>query len=196
MTDMSGRQLSMVSRASGAVNAGYGHDSIVEAAARQIGKLPYATVILASAPSRGSVLPRALAERAPGDLNHVYFTLGGSDAIDSTCPGSSAITITPKGTPQKDQFISLEQGYHGSSTVARADGSSGFHAGFGIPLDSSTRSLCITLTAIPWGPIRKRLSRSKQALRQKVEEIGAERWRHFMLTIQGSGGVLVPPRAG
>ncbi len=29
-------------------------------------------------------LAAELAERAPGDLNHIYFTLGGSDAVDST----------------------------------------------------------------------------------------------------------------
>lgn len=53
------------------VNAGYGQESIVEAAADQMRKLPYATGYFdlgAEAPIR---LAAALAERAPGDLNHM-----------------------------------------------------------------------------------------------------------------------------
>ena len=91
--------------------------------------------ISASARSRRSASPPELAERAPGDLNHVYFTLGGSDAVDSTIR-FVRYYWNARGKPQKDQFISLEQGYHGSSTVgAGLTALPVFHAGFGLPFD-------------------------------------------------------------
>ena len=66
------------------VNVGYGQDSIVEAAAKQLRELPYATGYFGLGSEPAIRLAARLAELAPGDLNHIYFTLGGSDAVDST----------------------------------------------------------------------------------------------------------------
>lgn len=66
------------------VNAGYGQESIVEAATQQMRELAYATGYFDLGSEPAIRLAAELAERTPGDLNHVYFTLGGSDAIDST----------------------------------------------------------------------------------------------------------------
>lgn len=196
VTDMSGRQLIDGFAGLWCVNAGYGHDSIVEAAARQMRELPYATAYFGLGAEPGIRLAAALAERAPGDLNHVYFTLGGSDAIDSTVR-FIRYYYHAKGTPQKDQFISLEQGYHGSSTVgAGLTALPAFHAGFGIPFDWQHKIPSHYAYRNPVGPDPQAIiAASKQALRQKVEEIGAERVAAFYAEpIQGSGGVLVPPR--
>ncbi|MGK9338953.1 aspartate aminotransferase family protein [Sinorhizobium meliloti] len=195
VTDMSGRQLIDGFAGLWCVNAGYGHDSIVEAAARQMRELPYATAYFGLGAEPGIRLAAALAERAPGDLNHVYFTLGGSDAIDSTVR-FIRYYYHAKGTPQKDQFISLEQGYHGSSTVgAGLTALPAFHAGFGIPFDWQHKIPSHYAYRNPVGPDPQAIiAASKQALRQKVEEIGAERVAAFYAEpIQGSGGVLVPP---
>lgn len=196
VTDMSGRQLIDGFAGLWCVNAGYGHDSIVEAAARQMRELPYATAYFGLGAEPGIRLAAALAERAPGDLNHVYFTLGGSDAIDSTVR-FIRYYYHAKGTPQKDQFISLEQGYHGSSTVgAGLTALPAFHANFGIPFDWQHKIPSHYAYRNPVGPDPQAIiAASKQALRQKVEEIGAERVAAFYAEpIQGSGGVLVPPR--
>ena len=77
VTDASGHQLVDGFAGLWCVNAGYGHESIVEAAARQMRELPYATGDFGLASEPAIRLAAALAERAPGDLNHVYFTLGG-----------------------------------------------------------------------------------------------------------------------
>ncbi|PND18412.1 aspartate aminotransferase family protein [Ensifer sp. MMN_5] len=196
VTDMSGRQLIDGFAGLWCVNAGYGHDSIVEAAARQMRELPYATAYFGLGAEPGIRLAAALAERAPGDLNHVYFTLGGSDAIDSTVR-FIRYYYHAKGTPQKDQLISLEQGYHGSSTVgAGLTALPAFHAGFGIPFDWQHKIPSHYAYRNPVGPDPQAIiAASKQALRQKVEEIGAERVAAFYAEpIQGSGGVLVPPK--
>ncbi|WP_248447826.1 aspartate aminotransferase family protein [Sinorhizobium meliloti] len=195
VTDETGRQLIDGFAGLWCVNAGYGHESIVEAAARQMRELPYATSYFGLGAEPGIRLAAALAERAPGDLNHVYFTLGGSDAIDSTVR-FIRYYYHAKGTPLKDQFISLEQGYHGSSAVgAGLTALPAFHTGFGIPFDWQHKIPSHYAYRNPVGTDPQAIiSASKQALRQKVREIGAERVAAFYAEpIQGSGGVLVPP---
>ncbi len=196
VTDATGRQLVDGFAGLWCVNAGYGHDSIVEAAARQMRELPYATAYFGLGAEPGIRLAAELAERAPGDLNHVYFTLGGSDAIDSTVR-FIRYYYHAKGTPEKDQFISLEQGYHGSSTVgAGLTALPAFHTGFGLPFDWQHKIPSHYAYRNPAGTDPQAIiAASKQALRQKVEEIGAERVAAFYAEpIQGSGGVLVPPK--
>ncbi|MBW9065953.1 aspartate aminotransferase family protein [Rhizobium herbae] len=196
VTDMTGRQLIDGFAGLWCVNAGYGHESIVEAAARQMRELPYATAYFGLGSEPAIRLAAALAERAPGNLNHVYFTLGGSDAIDSTVR-FIRFYYHAKGTPQKDQFISLEQGYHGSSTVgAGLTALPAFHAGFGIPFEWQHKIPSHYVYRNPVGTDPQAIiNASRQALRRKVEEIGAERVAAFYAEpIQGSGGVLVPPR--
>src|SRR5690606_11895874 len=84
VTDATGRHLLDGFAGLWCVNAGYGQDSIIEAATRQLRELPYATGYFGLGSEPTIRLASELAERAPGDLNHVYFTSGGSDAVDST----------------------------------------------------------------------------------------------------------------
>lgn len=80
-------------------------------------------------------LAAAFAERAPGDLNHVNFTRGGSDAVDSTVRFVRH-DQQARGKPEKEHFISRERGYRGSSTVgAGLTALAAFHDGFGVPYD-------------------------------------------------------------
>ncbi|MEF0941409.1 aspartate aminotransferase family protein [Rhizobium sp. BR 362] len=195
VTDASGHQMIDGFAGLWCVNAGYGHDSIVEAAARQMRELPYATGYFSLGSEPAIRLAAELADRAPGDLNHVYFTLGGSDAVDSTVR-FIRYYYHALGKPTKDQFISLEQGYHGSSTVgAGLTALPVFHAGFGMPLDWQHKipSHYAYRNAVGTDP-QAIIAASVAALRAKVEELGAERVAAFYAEpIQGSGGVLVPP---
>ncbi|MBZ9793143.1 aspartate aminotransferase family protein [Rhizobium sp. 3T7] len=196
VTDASGKQLIDGFAGLWCVNAGYGHEAIVEAAARQMRELPYATAYFGFGSEPAIRLAAELAERAPGDLNHVYFTLGGSDAVDSTIRFIRYYWIA-RGEPQRDQFISVEQGYHGSSTVgAGLTALPAFHAGFGIPFDWQHKIPSHYAYRNPVGESPPAIiEASLAALRRKVEEIGPERVAAFYAEpIQGSGGVLVPPK--
>lgn len=195
VTDASGHQMIDGFAGLWCVNAGYGQESIVEAAAKQMRELPYATGYFGLGSESAIRLASELAERSPGDLNHIYFTLGGSDAVDSTVR-FIRYYYHAKGTPQKDQFISLEQGYHGSSTVgAGLTALPLFHAGFGLPFDWQHKIPSHYAYRNPVGTDPAAIiAASTAALRQKVEELGAERVAAFYVEpIQGSGGVLVPP---
>lgn len=195
VTDSTGHQLIDGFAGLWCVNAGYGHESIVEAAAKQMRELPYATGYFdmgAEAPIR---LAAALAERAPGDLNHVYFALGGSDSVDSTVRFVRYYWHA-KGQPNRDQFISMEQGYHGSTTVgAGLTALPGFHAGFGVPWNWQHKISSHYVYRNPVGTDPAAIIAASVAeLKAKVAEIGEERVAAFYCEpIQGSGGVLVPP---
>ncbi|MBN9457267.1 MAG: aspartate aminotransferase family protein [Bosea sp.] len=196
ITDSSGKQLIDGFAGLWCVNAGYGQDSIVEAAANQMRELAYATGYFGLGSEPAIRLAAELAERSPGDLNRVYFTLGGSDAVDSTVRFIRYYQQA-RGKPQKDQFISLEQGYHGSSTVgAGLTALPAFHAGFGVPYDWQHKIPSHYTYRNPAGSEPAAvIAASLAALRAKVEALGgADRVAAFYCEpIQGSGGVLVPP---
>lgn len=195
VTDASGHELVDGFAGLWCVNAGYGQDSIVEAAAQQMRTLPYATGYFDLASEPAIRLASELADRAPGDLKHIYFTLGGSDAVDSTVRFIRYYQ-NARGKPQKDQFISLEQGYHGSSTVgAGLTALPAFHDGFGMPLDWQHKIPSPYPYRNPVGSSTETIIKaSLAALRAKVEQLGPERVAAFYAEpIQGSGGVIVPP---
>lgn len=195
VTDASGKTLLDGFAGLWCVNIGYGQESVVEAAAKQLRELPYATGYFGLGSEPAIRLAARLAELAPGDLNHVYFTLGGSDAIDSTIR-FIRYYYHAKGTPQKDQFISVEHGYHGSSTAGSGlTAIPAFHAGFGVPYDWQHKIPSHYAYRNPVGSDPQAIiDASVAALRAKIAELGAGRVAAFYAEpIQGSGGVLVPP---
>jgi putrescine---pyruvate transaminase len=195
VTDASGKTLLDGFAGLWCVNIGYGQESVVEAAAKQLRELPYATGYFGLGSEPAIRLAARLAELAPGDLNHVYFTLGGSDAIDSTIR-FIRYYYHAKGTPQKDQFISVEYGYHGSSTAGSGlTAIPAFHAGFGVPYDWQHKIPSHYPYRNPVGSDPQTIiDASVAALRAKIAELGADRVAAFYAEpIQGSGGVLVPP---
>ncbi|RNF34537.1 aspartate aminotransferase family protein [Paracoccus methylarcula] len=195
VTDAEGRDLIDGFAGLWCVNAGYGHESVVEAAAAQMRQLPYATGYFdlgAEAPIR---LAAELAERAPGDLDHVYFCLGGSDAVDSTIRFIRYYWHS-RGKPQRDLFISVGQGYHGSASGgAGLTALPAFHEGFGLPYDWQHKISSHYIYRNPVGQDPQAIIDASLAeLRAKLAEIGEDRVAAFYVEpIQGSGGVLVPP---
>ena len=64
------------------VNAGHGRTEFGEAAARQVEELDFYTIWSYAHP-RAIELAERIAALAPGDLNRVFFTSGGSEAVES-----------------------------------------------------------------------------------------------------------------
>lgn len=178
------------------VNIGYGHESVVEAAAEQMRKLPYATGYFGFASEPAIRLAAKLAEIAPEGLNRVYFSQGGSDAIDSAI---RLIThyYNAIGKPTKKQFIALEKGYHGSSSMgAGMTALPVFHRNFDLPNANQHHIASPYPYRNPAGGSDEAvIAASIAALRAKVEELGQDNVAAFFCEpIQGSGGVIVPPR--
>jgi adenosylmethionine-8-amino-7-oxononanoate aminotransferase len=100
------------------VNAGHGRTEIGEAMARQIGELDFFTVWSYAHP-RAIELAARIASLAPADLNRVFFTSGGSEAVES------ALKLVRnyhrvQGNGQKSKIIAREIAYHGTSLGALA----------------------------------------------------------------------------
>ncbi len=64
------------------VQAGHGRTELVEAAARQAGSLAYFPLWSYTHPETIHLAER-LAHLAPGDLNRVFFTTGGGEAVET-----------------------------------------------------------------------------------------------------------------
>ena len=195
LRDADGRELLDAFAGLWCVNIGYGHDSVVEAAARQMRELPYATGYFSYASEPAIRLAAKLVEIAPAGLQHVYLTLGGSEAVDA------AVRLIVQyynstGRPSKKHFIALERGYHGSSsTGAGLTALPAFHRGFDLPRPEQHYIPSPYLYRSPVGNDPQALiAASVASLREKVNALGAENVAAFFCEpIQGSGGVIVPP---
>jgi 4-aminobutyrate--pyruvate transaminase len=177
------------------VNVGYGQQSVIDAAAEQLRKLPYATAYFSFGSEPAIRLAEKLVEISPASLRHVYFSGGGSDAVDA------AVRLIVQywnsvGKPQKKHFITLERGYHGSSsTGAGLTALPAFHRGFDLPLPTQHYLPSPNPYRSENGDAQAVIAASIAALRAKVGELGADNVAAFFCEpIQGSGGVIVPPR--
>ncbi|BBE34082.1 aspartate aminotransferase family protein [Sphingosinicella microcystinivorans] len=196
LTDDAGRRVLDAFAGLWCVNVGYGQESIVEVAAEQMRRLPYATGYFHFASEPAIRLAGELTALAPPGLDHVYFTLGGSDAVDSAIR-YIVHYFNAIGKPQKKQFIALEWGYHGSSTNgAGLTALANFHRGFDLPRPWQHHIASHYPYRHPQGDDDAAvIASSVAALEAKVAELGADTVAAFCCEpIQGSGGVIVPPK--
>ncbi|MBX5212145.1 aminotransferase class III-fold pyridoxal phosphate-dependent enzyme [Rhizobium sp. NZLR11] len=195
VTDASGETLIDAFSGLWCVNAGYGQQSIIDAVQRQLTEIPYATNYFHYGNEPAIRLAQRLAELAPGNLNRVFFTLGGSDAIDSTIR-MIRYYYNVTGRPKKKHMIALQRGFHGSSSLGSGlTALKNFHEDF----DSPTPWQHHISSPYPYrNPVgqnpRDIIDASVRELKDKVAEIGDENVAAlFAEPVQGSGGVLVPP---
>lgn len=173
---------------------GYGREEMAEAMAEQARKLAYFSPFNATN-STTSHFALEIAKRAPGDLNNVFFTTGGSTAVDT------AIRFTHfrnnlLNKPKKKIIISRQKAYHGSTYLAasvsgkerdrlwldKADHLAHFlpdvnplHRGEGQSIDAF-------------------LDEKIADLEEAIQSLGADKVAAFIAEpILASGGVIVPP---
>ena len=176
------------------VNTGYGHESIVKAAADQMTRLPYATGYFHFGSEPAIELAAKLVELSPASLQHVYFTLGGSDAVDSALRFITHY-FNATGRPSKKHIIALERGYHGSSSIgAGLTALPAFHRNFDLPLPNQHHIASPYAYRNTFADDNALIAASVAALEAKVAALGAGNVAAFFCEpIQGSGGVIVPP---
>ncbi len=117
ITDMDGNRYLDSVGGMWCTNIGLGSEEMAEAIAEQVRTLAYSNPFVDMTNGPAANLAAKLAELAPGDLNHVFFTTGGSTAIDA------AFRIIQfyqgsRGKSEKKHIISRIDAYHGSTYAA------------------------------------------------------------------------------
>jgi adenosylmethionine-8-amino-7-oxononanoate aminotransferase len=100
------------------VQVGHGRADIADAGRRQAQELAYYPLWSAAHPAAIELATR-LAELAPGDLNRVFFTTGGSEAVESAWKLARAY-FKEIGQPQRTKVIARHLAYHGTTLGALA----------------------------------------------------------------------------
>ncbi|HVJ33528.1 MAG TPA: aminotransferase [Terriglobia bacterium] len=179
------------------VNIGYGRREIVDAISRQAMQLAYFNPFVDTTNIPAAELAAKLAELAPGDLNHVFFTCGGSTAND-TAVRLIQYYQSKRGLREKKHIICRLDGYHGSTYLTGSMS--------GKPADRHPNLHFVTdfvhHIASPNG-YRRPEGMSEAAfcdhlvkdLEDKILELGAENVAAFFAEpVLGAGGVIVPPQ--
>jgi len=177
------------------VNIGYGRKEMAQAIAAQAEKLCYYSPFgfLSNTPS--IELAAKLASYAPGDLTRVFFTTGGSTAVD-TAMRLASFYFNVTGRPGKRHIITRDLAYHGSTHLSASLSGKPSDRGL-IDLVEGT----IHHISAP-NPYRRPEGVSAEAfldqkvreLEDKILELGPENVACFIAEpILASGGVIVPP---
>ncbi len=177
------------------MQTGYGRQEIADAVSKQIMDLGYATSFF-NINEKEVELAERIAEKTPGDLNRIFFTTGGSTAVDSALR-LAAMYNNIKGRPNKKKILARDRGYHGSTFLSASvtgkerdkscldtlkddvhflTAPSLFHKGEG----RTEEEFCDYLV---------------DELKTTIESIGAENIMCFIAEpVLASGGVIVPPK--
>ncbi|HEV8596701.1 MAG TPA: aminotransferase class III-fold pyridoxal phosphate-dependent enzyme [Candidatus Dormibacteraeota bacterium] len=164
------------------VNAGHGDRRIVEAIKQQAEKLPYISPFMAH--ETRARLGAKLAELLPGDIDKVFFTLGGAESNENAIKIARAVTGRPK-------ILARYRSYHGSTgTAVQATGDPRRW-----PNEGSGGGVVHVLD--PYHGIQRGWETVEEALANLDETIqleGPSTIAAFLLEpITGTNGILVPP---
>ena len=171
------------------VNAGHGRAEFGEAAAKQAAELGFYTNWSYAHPTAIELAAR-IAGLAPGDLNRVFFTSGGSEAVESAWKlARSYHRLT--GSPNRYKIIAREIAYHGTTMGALTI--------TGIaPLKNPFEPLVPSASHVPntnsyrWPEDRDPLWAAEQ-IAERIEFEGPESVAAVILEpVQNSGGCFTP----
>ena len=94
------------------VQVGHGRKELAQAAGRQAEELAFFPIWSYAHP-RAVELAERLAQLAPGDLNRVFFTTGGGEAVETAWKAAKQF-FKLTGKPMKTKVISRHVAYHGT----------------------------------------------------------------------------------
>src|SRR5271165_5729027 len=171
------------------VNIGHGRTELGDAAARQAGELGFYTNWSYAHP-RAIELAARVAELAPRNLNRVFFTSGGSEAVESAWKLAKAYHHV-QGDHNRHKLIARNLAYHGTSMGAlTATGLTPLRTPFE-PLTPGGIHVPNT-NSYRWSEDRDPLW-AADAIEEAIEFEGAETVAAVILEpVQNGGGCFVP----
>jgi adenosylmethionine-8-amino-7-oxononanoate aminotransferase len=172
------------------VNIGHGRGDIAQAGADQAKELGFFTIWSYAHPPAIELAAR-VASLAPGDLNRVFFTSGGSEAVESALKlCRQYFGLRGKGT--KHKVIAREVAYHGTSLGAlSATGITALRQ----PFEPLTPGGChvpnTNLYRLPPGMTEAGLA---ETIAERIEFEGPDTVAAVILEpVQNAGGCFTPP---
>lgn len=177
------------------VHVGHGRKEIAKAAAEQMETLAYAPTLIGPTSVPTVQLAAKLVKLAPKDLTRVIFTSGGSESTE-TIIRLIRFYWQARGQATRTKIVSLNMGYHGSSSgAASITGIPTFYQAVapGLPgVHHIARPYCYRCELGKTYP-DCRIACSDE-LERIIEREGAETIAAFITEpVQGVGGVVVPP---
>ena len=174
--------------------AGHSAQELIDAAARQYAKLPYASGYVGSSNEAAINLGQKLASICYPQINRFYLTSGGGEATDSSIK-MSRYYWKLKGKPNKTKVISRMLGYHGVTFAAMC--------ATGIPaywpmFEPRIPGFSFINSPYPYryentDPSVSQGVAAANELEQRILEEGADTVAMFIAEpVQGSGGVIPP----
>ena len=177
-------------------NIGLGRDEMADAIAQQVRELAYANPFVDMTNGPAGLLCEKLAELAPGDLNRVFLSTGGSTAVDAAFRLIQFYQYA-KGTPEKRHVLSRHDAYHGTTYASVSiGGKPGDRVpGFEYIEDTIHHLSSPNHYAHGGGRTEQEFADDLVAeFRAKIDELGpANIAAFFAEPIMGSGGVIMPP---
>jgi adenosylmethionine-8-amino-7-oxononanoate aminotransferase len=171
-------------------NIGHGRQEVAQAGADQARELEFFTNWNFAHP-RAVELATRISERAPGDLNRVFFTSGGSEAVES------AIKLVRqyhklRGKPNKTKLIARKTAYHGTSLGALA--ATGI-TGLRTPFEPFTPGgVHVPNTNVYRLAPGMRVEDLAESVRERILFEGPDTVAAVIMEpVQNSGGCFVPP---
>ena len=183
------------------VQAGHGRHELANAAAKQASELAYFPLWSYAHPAAIELAER-LASLAPGDLNRVFFTTGGSEAVESAWKLARQF-FRNTGEPGRYKVISRDIAYHGTTMGALSiTGLAGIKAPFEPLVPGSVRVPNTNFYRAPGflglgdsDDDREKFGRwaadeiERAILREGPDSVAAV----FLEPVQNSGGCFPPP---
>ncbi|HWU54574.1 MAG TPA: aminotransferase [Rhizomicrobium sp.] len=176
---------------------GWGEEELVEAAAEQMRKLPFAHVFGGKSHEPGIALAEKLKEMAPFPVGKVFFANSGSEANDSQIK-FMWYAANARGQKGRKKIIARTKAYHGVTLAsASLTGLDNFHKSFDLPFDFTIRTDCAhyyrgAQAGESEEQYSARLAANLEALilREGPDTIAAM----FVEAVMGAGGAMVPPK--
>jgi 4-aminobutyrate--pyruvate transaminase len=176
---------------------GYGNEELVEAAAAQMRKLPFAHLFTGKSHDPAIELAEKLKEIAPVPISKVFFCNSGSEANDSQVKLAWYFN-NALGRPRKKKIISRAKAYHGVTVVAASlTGLSANHRDFDVPLPGFLHAACPHhyRFAHEGESEEQYAARLAEELDALIVKEGPETVAAFIAEpVMGAGGVIVPPK--
>lgn len=195
LIDSEGRRYLDASGGAAVSCLGHGHPRVIEAIKAQLDTIAYAHTSFFTT-EVSETLADTLVQAAPGDLDHVYFVSGGSEAVESALKLARQYFVEV-GQPGRRHFIARRQSYHGNTLGALAIGGNAWRREPFLPLlvPAHHVSPCYAYRDQQAGETDAQYAqRLADELEAKILELGPDTVAAFVAeTVVGATAGAVPP---